>query len=403
MLVCGNGNGLVGKERNVPDYGVFSSAEYQRRLAALQHQMQRMDVDALLLATPADIFYITGFLTRFWESPARPWFVIVPVANDPMAVIPSIGLDLMRETWITDIRTWESPNPDDEGVSLLSASLCEVVPTQGTIGLPMGEETHLRMPLIDYAALLGRIKPRAVKDATAIIRNVRMVKSEAEVSKIRYVSSIADAAFARVPEFAGPGVRLDEVYRDFQIALLQEGADWISYLAGASASGGYAGVIAPANARALQPGDVLMLDTGAVCGGYFCDFNRNFAIAKASTAVRRAYDCLYGATQRALENVRPGLTAAELHALIYQDLVGQGAVPCAGRFGHGLGVSLTEWPSISPTDHTILCEGMVLAIEPSVQIAPGQSMVHEENIVIRGNHAELLSTRATARLPVLVV
>jgi Xaa-Pro aminopeptidase len=53
------------------------------------------------------------------------------------------------------------------------------------------------------------------------------------------------------------------------------------------------------------------------------------------------------------------------------------------------------------TDHTLLREGMVLTLEPGLQIAPGCIMVHEENIVIRPSGAEMLSLRAPFRLPVL--
>ncbi|SMH40047.1 Xaa-Pro peptidase family protein [Maritimibacter sp. HL-12] len=379
----------------------FPPAEYQGRVAALQHRMTLAGLDALLLTTPADVFYVTGFLTRFWESPARPWFVIVPADGDPIAVIPSIGADLMRRTWVTDIRTWDAPHPADDGVSLLAATLREVVPEHGKIGLPMGAETHLRMPLADYGSVLNMVAPRAIVDATAVMHRVREVKSEAEIRKIRNACRVADAAFARVPEFAGAGRPLDEVFRDFQIALLQEGADWVSYVAGGAARGGYGDVISPADARPLQPNDVLMLDTGAVRDGYFCDFNRNFAVGHAEDAARRAHAALFAATETAIAAVRPGMSAAELHRIISGALVAEGATPCAGRLGHGLGLTLTEWPSLTPLDHTLLREDMVLAIEPGVEIAPGRIMVHEENIVIRATHAELLSSRASANLPVL--
>ena len=63
----------------------------------------------------------------------------------------------------------------------------------------------------------------------------------------------------------------------------------------------------------------------------------------------------------------------------------------AGRLGHGLGMQLTEWPSIIARDHTVLFEGMVLTLEPSVNLMNGKILVHEENIVIRENGAEYLS------------
>jgi Xaa-Pro aminopeptidase len=64
----------------------------------------------------------------------------------------------------------------------------------------------------------------------------------------------------------------------------------------------------------------------------------------------------------------------------------------AGRLGHGLGMQLTEWPSIIARDHTVLVEGMVLTLEPSVNLIGEKIMVHEENIVIREHGAEFLST-----------
>ena len=99
--------------------GAFAEDEHRRRVSALQREMAGAGLHALLLTTPPDVFYVTGFLTRFWESPARPWFVIVPEKGAPVAVIPAIGAEPMRRTWLRDIRTWPAPDPDDDGTGLL--------------------------------------------------------------------------------------------------------------------------------------------------------------------------------------------------------------------------------------------------------------------------------------------
>lgn len=98
------------------------------------------------------------------------------------------------------------------------------MPERGKTGLPMGPETQLRMPLADFEALCARLAPRNLVDATGCLQRVREVKSEAEVAKIREACAIAARAFDRVPTFAQPGRSLAEVFRDFQIALLAEGA-----------------------------------------------------------------------------------------------------------------------------------------------------------------------------------
>ena len=69
-----------------------------------------------------------------------------------------------------------------------------------------------------------------------------------------------------------------------------------------------------------------------------------------------------------------------------------------GRLGHGLGMQLTEWPSHTERDGTLLEPGMVITLEPCLTIAPGKEMVHEENVVVREDGAELLTTRAPPEL-----
>lgn len=381
---------------------IFPASEYRRRIQVMQGEMSQGNLDALLLTTPADVFYTTGFLTRFWESPARPWFMVVPASGDPVAVIPAIGADLMGRCWISEIRTWDAPDPIDDGISLLANTLMSLVPIAGRIGIPMGQESHLRMPVAGFMRLQGLITQREITDGTAAVYRTREIKSEAEIDKIRSTCAVADAAFARVPEFVRKGVPLSKVFRDFQIALLQEGADWVSYVAGGADQGGYGDVISPAHDRPLRDGDVLMLDTGAVRDGYFCDFDRNFAIGRAVDDVRRAHAALFAATETALTTLRPGMLACDLHRIMTDELHHQGAVAVGGRLGHGLGITLTEWPSVTPRDTTELREGMVLTLEPGVQIAPDRILVHEENIVLRADGPELLSRRAPAEMPEIV-
>lgn len=378
---------------------MFPAQEYRDRVARLQSGMAAQGLEALLLTTPADVTYVTGFLTRFWESPARPWFVVVPQTGAPVAVIPSIGSALMGRTWLDDIRTWDAPDPRDDGVGLLVDTLSEKVTAQGRIGVPMGLETHLRMPLADFQAVDKKLAPRRFVDATACVQRVREVKSDAEIATIQQTCRIAGRAFARVPEFASAGQPLNSIFRDFQVALLAEGADWVSYVAGGAGPDGYHDVISPAGPVPVQTGDVLMLDTGAVKDGYFCDFDRNYAIGAATDTARRAHAALWRATEETLAALRPGWRACDVHAMLSRAVRMHGMTPTGGRLGHGLGLTLTEWPSFTALDDTPLRAGMVLTLEPGCITAESRVMVHEENIVLRAGGAELLSPRAPSDLP----
>ena len=138
----------------------FEKQEFKTRTHNAQSKMADLGLSALLLTTETDVRYFSGFLTRFWESPTRPWFLIVPATGDPIAVIPSIGAELMKATWISDIRTWQSPDLTDDGLTLLRDALNECVPVDGLLGLPDGHETHVRMPLADLRQLERFIHPR---------------------------------------------------------------------------------------------------------------------------------------------------------------------------------------------------------------------------------------------------
>lgn len=365
----------------------------------MQAMMNDAGLGALFLTTEPEIRYLTGFLTRFWESPTRPWFLVVPLGGDPIAVIPSIGAHLMEQTWIADIRTWTSPDPADDGVGLVAATLAEVVPRDGLIGVPSGAETHLRLPLGSWAELQRRLDGRRFVDDAGITTRLRSVKSKLEIEKIQMACAIADRGFERVSEIAEADQPLDRVFRRFQALCLEEGADWIAYLAGGAGSGGYGDVISPATSARLKPGDVLMLDTGIVWDGYFCDFDRNYAIPPTGHDIDDAYARLLDASDTAFDMARPGRTAADLFRAMDDVLSGAAGAGAVGRLGHGLGMQLTEPPSLNPGDNTVLEDGMVLTLEPSLPLGDGRCMVHEENIVITATAAAYLSTPAPRRLP----
>ena len=372
----------------------FTTEEFKARLKRAQGRMDDAYLDAILLTTEPDIRYFTGYLTRFWESPCRPWFLVLPRAGDPIAVIPSIGAALMARTWISDIRTWRAPDLDDDGIGLLAETLRALGPR---IGTPSGLQSHLRMPLDDFGRLNATL-PKPIGADAGILRSLRLVKSDAEIEKIKTACHIATRAFERVPEIARVGQPLAAVFRDFQRLCLEEGADWVPYLAGAAAQGGYGDVISPADERPLTAGDILMLDTGLVHDGYFCDFDRNFAVGIPSPDIAAGHSRLIDATYAAFEAARPGYTAAELFHVMDKIVTGGAGGSEAGRYGHGLGMNLTEWPSLIPTDHTPLVPGMVLTLEPGIELAPGRALVHEENIVIRENGAEWLSQPYAAEM-----
>ena len=379
----------------------FEKDEFETRTLKAQRLMRLGEMDSLLLTTEPEVRYFSGFHTPFWQSPTRPWFLVVPLEGKPIAVIPEIGAVRMASTWIDKIETWYSPRPKDEGITELSNILRDINRKFGRIGLPMGAETHVRMPFFDFSKLTQLVSGLEFVDGSPIVSKLRMIKSESEISKTRFICQCVSQSFQNIKKLAKQGDTEREIFRKFKIDILSNGADEVPYLVGGSGANGPEEVIGMPSDRVMGEGDVLMMDTGAVFDGYYSDFDRNFGFGSVSEAAQSAYRKVYDATEVGLRLVRPGMTAEELWCEMANVLnldQGSGSV---GRLGHGLGMQLTEWPSHMPGDKTVLKEGMVITLEPSLTFDKKKIMVLEENIVVRDGQAELLTYRAPEEIPVI--
>jgi len=375
--------------------GDFPVSEFETRLQKAHEIMQTAGVDALFFTSEAEIRYFTGFRTLFWQSPTRPWFLVIPKGQKPVAVAPEIGGALMRQTWLDDVRSWSSPHATDDGVSLLTDTLKSCA----TVGLLMGRETALRMPLLDFFNLQQNLPHTSFVDVTPQIQRLRMVKSPAEIQVIEQICGITSTSFENAANLFHIGMPLDDAFRAFRMDLLKNGADDVPYLVGGAGQNGYADVISPPSKTPLREEDILMLDTGATLKGYYCDFDRNYAFGSASDTAKSAYQTLISATKAAFDKARPGIRCKDLHAIM-QDVIGQGSSD-VGRYGHGLGMQLTEAPSLIDFDERVLEENMVMTLEPSLSLGNGKIMVHEENILIQDGAPRFLSRPAPEELPII--
>ena len=379
------------------NYG-FKLEEYENRLEKAQALMHFYQIDIFLITTEQFMRYFTGFSTQFWQSPTRPWYLIIPLKGSPKAVIPEIGFSAMQKTWIKEIYTWPSPRSEDEGVSVISKVIKEIPSKFNNIGAELGKEMSLRMPLKDFFLLKSTLS-RKIIDASSILWELRLIKSNAEIDKIKHICKIASNSFENLPSLINKGDSERDIAKKMKIDLISRGADSIPYLPVISGEGGVSQIIYEPSSRVIKNGDILFLDTGSTFDGYFCDFDRNYAIGKASKIVNDVYEVLWIATQNAIEIAKPGLPIYKLWSVMINSL--NKYLPnnfSKGRFGHGFGLQLTEPPSITFNNNMKLEPNMVLTLEPSIEFTPGKMLVHEENIVIRENGAELLTSRAPYKI-----
>jgi Xaa-Pro dipeptidase len=385
----------------VPQRG-FTQYEFEQRTARAQAKMAALKIDAMLLTTEPNVRYFSGFYTQFWLSPTRPWFLLLPLEGKPIAVIPTIGVVGMLDTWVDDVRSWSSPQPADDGISLLTSTIRELPARYGRLGVSLGAESYLRMPAQDFQTLRDNLKSTEIIDCSQLLLELCSIKSDAEVEKVKYVCELTSDSFSALPGFASIGDSEREVVQAMRMDLLRRGADNTPFIVSASGPDGYDNIIMGPVDRKLEDGDLLIIDTGTTFDGYYCDFDRNFAFGHASDDAKHAYQTVFESTDAGFAAARAGATTSDIWRAMWSVLEAGGAEGNdIGRMGHGLGVQLTEWPSNTATDNTELKPGMIMTLEPGMSYDNGKQMVHEENILITESDAIMLSKRAASELPII--
>ena len=200
----------------------------------------------------------------------------------------------------------------------------------------------------------------------------------------------------QLPSFAKIGMTERDVVAEFRMELLRQGADHSPFIVSSSGADGYDDIIMGPTDRVVEEGDLLIIDTGTVWQGYFCDFDRNWCFGDCSQETKAAYANVYAATDAGFAAAKPGNTTSDLYRAMWPIMQAGGALGNdVGRLGHGLGSDLTEWPSNTATDETLLEVGMIMTLEPGMSYLNGdgkvKQMVHEENIVITEEGAQWLS------------
>lgn len=389
----------------------FPPEEYVARLHRAQSMMKQNGMDALLLTMEAHHYYFTGMQSEFWASPTRPYYLVIPAVGKITAVVPSIIEPLYKECdhTVDRVLSWNSPQPDDDGISLLVSVLKSLQPSKvgsrAVIGAELGPEFQLRVPVSDFLRVKELSKNAAkILDASDLLKRLRAVKSEAEIATQQQICKSQSEALNNIPKIVHAGITEKEACRKAKIELMRAGADRVLFAACRSGPGGYIEIVGAATDRKLAEGDVLFIDTGAVLDGYFCDFNRNWYVGwEVPPELQAVHEAVYDAIEAGIQAAHPGRGTADIFQAMAEKLPGSGSN--VGRSGHGSGLVITEWPSImsaSAGENVTLEEGMVFSVEPALGYGDmGQFLVQEEVIVIRKGGAKLLSERGPVAMPLI--
>ncbi|MSO93501.1 MAG: aminopeptidase P family protein [Rhodospirillales bacterium] len=394
----------------------ISEAEYRARVATIQKAMARERLDALLITSEDNYRYITGFNSPTWHNLTRPRYCVVPLSGDPSVIVPANNTAIIEETsWVKNVKWWIAPCPADDGVTLTIDALKACAGKFKRVGAELGPQSRLTMPVGDFFRIKEGVAPIEVVDGDWMLREIRMVKSPAEVEHLRFVAQAVSRGFEALSRRISAGETEKQVAEKLQADFLRRGVEKIPYLVGVSGAGGYRNIHLSPQDRVLRRGDVLVFDTGCSYKGYYCDFDREYSFGKPSNKIARMYDIVWKATQAGIDAVRPGATCSDVwhaQAKVILDAKETSGLDFDlaknGRMGHGLGMRMCEPPSIHPEDFTVLKAGMTITIEPGISYThDGKSgpeprvMVHEENVTVTEDGVAMLTRRAPPEMSVV--
>jgi len=220
--------------------GVFPQDEYNGRLARVQKAMRGKGLGAMFITQEVHHSYLTGMMMEFWQSPTRPFFLVVPAHGQIIAVVPNIiGINYQKcVATVGKVVTWASPNPDDDGISLLVEVMRDVMSAvphgiPAVIGAELGPESQLRMPTNDFIRLSALMLPYGTfVDASQMMFRVRLLKSAAETERIKQICYIQSEALKNIPIVVSVGMSERQACRAAAVELLKLVlTKWLTHLA----------------------------------------------------------------------------------------------------------------------------------------------------------------------------
>jgi Xaa-Pro aminopeptidase len=358
--------------------------------------MVRARLDALLVTSETNYAYFTGHDTPAWAIKSRPMAFLLPLEAEPVLITAMVA-ETAAMSPVTEILGYDGF--EDAARKALSGVMQNDRLTRGRIGCEFGVEQRLGLPFDEFRKLQAEVPDAEWLDASTVLWELRLHKSPAEVVCMRRAAKIQSEAYRQLLPRVHAGMKESELHRIFVHALVDQGVERPGYVAMHSGEGNYRRVSSWPTDRVLAHGDLWFIDSGARYRGYWTDFGRTVAVGKPSREQRDYYHIAYSAMHAALEIAGPGVRVSELRTAADRVLQQHGIHEKHwARIGHGIGLDLTEPPSVLPTDDHLLEPGMVLAIEPRIDMECGHFQT-EEDLVITDEGYELLSEPQNPSLP----
>jgi Xaa-Pro aminopeptidase len=343
------------------------------KLTKIRKALQELNLDALLIASPINRRYVSGFTGT--------------------AGIVLVSLE--EAIFITDFRYTEQAQEQAKGFTVVEhKKLIEDEVKEQLTRLKVKrlgfEKNHITYATYDR---YNELFDAELVPTSEIVEKIRLIKTPDELTILKKAAEIADAAFEHIQGYIKPGVKEIEVSNELEFFMRRQGATASSFdtiVASGFRSAMPHGV---ASTKEIQAGELVTLDYGALYNGYVSDITRTVAVGEISTELRKIYDTVLEAQLRGVNGIKPGMSGIEADALTRDYISEQGYGEYFGHStGHGIGLEVHEGPGLSFRSEMKLEPGMVVTVEPGIYIPNVGGCRIEDDIVITETGNERLTT-----------
>jgi len=345
------------------------------RADRLEARLRERELDALLVTELVNVRWLTGFTGSNGAAIVGPG--IYQFLTDFRYLTQSAEQ-------VTDLFEREIAPAD------LLAAMARLVPeTARRIGfddatLSVRAHDRLRELLPDEVELVA---------AGGLVEELRAIKDEGEIDRIRAAARLADQALETVLERGIVGRTEREVALDLEFEQRRLGAEAVSFPPIVAAAEHGALPHAVPRDVAIPPDTLIVIDWGCKLDGYCSDCTRTFATGELDPRDRAVYDLVLEAQVAALGAVRPGPTGRDVDAVAREIIAAAGHGEHFGHgLGHGVGLDVHEGPRLSTTSEAALAAGQIVTVEPGVYIPGAVGVRIEDLVVVRADGPEVLST-----------
>jgi Xaa-Pro aminopeptidase len=342
------------------------------RLDAALASLDGAGVDALVVGALANIRYLTGFTGSAGTVVVRPE-----------------GVTLLTDgRYRTQAAEQLAGHGLGDRVDVVIGGAAEQQRALGQlVAGPSSRRVGVEADHTSWAAarrLMDVVAPAELVPTTGVIERLRQVKDEGELAAMAAAAAVADAALAEVVGLVAPGRRELEVAAALDAAMRRLGAEDRAFETIVASGPNAAKPHARPGDRAIERGDVVVVDFGAVVAGYRSDMTRTFAAGGQPSPELRAVHRLVGDSQRrGVAAVAPGVTTGTVDAACREPITAAGYGPAFEHgTGHGVGLDIHEAPAVSAAATAILAPGIVVTVEPGVYLAGAGGVRIEDTVVV---------------------